>query len=276
LQERILSGALVSELRHMARDIRDQGRAIARAQLEALDRLGDDVRVAEVLEIDDSFDRPTSFTRSAIFLQRTKNKVPEVRVGIKDDFGTGQRGAVRWLRPQIEGGSRAQKSFERAIRGLGVMDGTQYIVPGAYAQLDAYGNISRGQLMQILSQLRTFTGAETQSRNLPRDGDYERNRSGRTPGQVRRAAYRRAGGQYFAVGPYQRGGLRPGIYQRQVASRRMVGPASPKPRPVMIFVERVAYEQRFAFWSAGEYAIQRNWPRRLDEALARFAPGRGA
>jgi hypothetical protein len=271
-----MSEALASELRHMARDIRAQGRAIERAQLDALDRLGDDVRMAEVREIDDSFDRPTPFTRNAIFLQRTRNKVPEVRVGIKSDYGTGQRGAVSWLQPEIEGGGRAQKAFERAIRGLGVMDGTQFIVPGRYAQLDAYGNISRGQLMQILSQLRTFTGAETQSRNLPRDGDYERNRSGRTPGQVRQAAYRRAGGQYFAVGPTPRGGLRPGIYQRQVASRRLTGAPSPRPRPVMVFVDRVDYEQRFAFWDAGRYAIQRHWPQRLDEALARVTPARGA
>lgn len=260
----------------MARDIREQGRAIERAQLSALKRLGYDVRDAEVLEVDDSFDRATPFTRNAFFVKPAEGQQPEVRVGIKDNYGTGQRGAVRWLRPQIEGGSRPQKAFERAIRGLGVMDGTQFIVPGDYAQLDAYGNISRGQLMQILSQLRTFTGAETQSRNLPRDGDYERNRSGRTPGQVRRAAYRRAGGQYFAVGPYRRGGLAPGIYQRQVASTKLVGPASPKPRPVMIFVDRVQYEERFDFWSAGEYAIQRHWPQRLDEALARFAPGGGA
>lgn len=261
---------LVGELRRMSQDIRAQARAIQRAQLDALDQLGADVRDAEVREIDDSFDRPTPFTRNAIFLQRTKNKVPEVRVGIKDAGTAGQRGAVNWLQPEIEGGGRAQKAFERAIRGLGVMDGTQFIVPGRYAQLDAYGNISRGQLMQILSQLRAFTGAETVSRNLPRDGDYERNRSGRTPGQVRRAAYRRAQGQFFAVGPMPRGGLRPGIYQRQVAGRRLVGPASPKPRPVMIFVDRVEYEQRFAFWDAGRFAIQRNWPRRLEESLAKY------
>lgn len=270
-----MSQALVTELRQMARDIRSQGRAIDRAQLEALDRLAVDVADAEVREIDDSFDGATPFTRNSVFVQRTRNRVPEARVGLKNDYGTGQRGAVRWLRPEIEGGGRPQKAFERAIRGLGVMDGTQYIVPGAYAQLDAYGNISRGQLMQILSQLRAFTGAETQSRNLPRDGDYERNRSGRTPGQVRRAAYRRALGQYFAVGPMPRGGLRPGIYQRQVAGRRLVGPASPKPRPVLIFVDRVEYERRFAFWDAGHYAIQRHWPQRMDEALARYAPGRG-
>lgn len=254
----------------MSHDIRAQGRAIERAQLDALDRLAADVADAERREIDDSFDRPTQFTRNAIFVQRTKNRVPEARVGIKDDFGTGQRAAVRWLRPEIEGGGRPQKAFERAIRGLGVMDGTQFIVPGRYAQLDAYGNISRGQLMQILSQLRTFTGAETVSRNLPRrDGDKKNT-------QKINAAFRRAGGQYFAVGPAPRGGLRPGIYQRQVTSRRLVGAASPKPRPVMIFVDRVEYEQRFAFWDAGRFAIQRHWPQRLDEALSRHAPGQGA
>ena len=50
------TNALAKELRNMARDIRELGRAIARAQLDALDRLGKDVHAAEVLEVDDSFD----------------------------------------------------------------------------------------------------------------------------------------------------------------------------------------------------------------------------
>jgi hypothetical protein len=261
-----------ADLRRQASDIRALGRGIQRAMLEALDRVAYDVRDAQVREIDDSFDRPTPFTRNAIFVQRTQNKVPEASVGIKG-FGTGSnRGAVRWLEPGIEGGARVQKSFERSLRSIGVMDGTQFVVPGRYAKLDAYGNISRGQIVQVLSQLRAFSGAESVSRNLPRDDAYDRNRSGRTPAQVRAAAYRRAGGQFFAVGPQPRGSLQPGVYQRQVASRSLTGAPSPRPRPVMLFVDRALYEKRYDFWYAGQLAIDKAWPRRIEEALDRFAP----
>jgi hypothetical protein len=272
-----VSRDLVTALQQQARDIRQLGRGIRRAQLEALDATANDVRDAERLEIDDSFDRPTPHTRNAVFVQRTQGGVPEARVGLKDDYSGNQgvRAQSTYLRAQIEGGSRALKSFEKSIRGLGVMDGTQFIVPGRFARLDAYGNISRGQIVQILSQLRAFTGAETVSRNLVRrDGTRDKGNessSAKKALQLRNAAFRRAGGQYFAVGPQRRGGLVPGIYQRQVATRRLAGAPSPRPRPIMLFVDRVSYEQRFDFWRAGQLAIDRGFPRHLDAALARHS-----
>jgi hypothetical protein len=268
-----VSRDLVLALRQQAREIRQLGRGIRRAQLEALDRTALDVGAAERREIDDSFDRPTPYSRNAVFVQRTQGGVPEARVGLKDDAG-GQRAASRWLGVGIEGGIRPLKSFEKSIRGLGVMDGTQFVVPGRYARLDAYGNVSRGQIMQILSQLRAFTGAETVSRNLVRrDGTRDKGLGSETAKralQLRNAAFRRAGGQYFAVGPTPRGGLAPGIYQRQVLGRRMGAP-SPKPRPILLFVDRALYEQRFDFWRAGQVEIDRAWPRNLDAALDRHA-----
>jgi hypothetical protein len=269
-----LSLDLVSELHRQARDLRALGRGVVRAELEALDLLAVDVQTAEVREIDDSFDDPTPWTRNAVFVRKTQNKVPLALVGLKDDAG-GNRAAKRWLSIGIEGGGRPLKSFERSIRGLGVMDGDQFIVPGRYARMDAYGNISRGQIVQILSQLRAFTGAETVSRNLVRrDGTRDRGNNAATAAEARRlraAAFRRAGGQYFAVGPTPRGGLKPGIYQRQVASRGLVGAASPKPRLVMLFVSRAQYESRFDFYRAGDSALERNADRRFNEALARHA-----
>jgi hypothetical protein len=247
---------LARDLRRQAADIRQLGREAEFAAVVALTRTAQDVRAAEQREIDDSFDRPNPYTRNAIFVRPATRQTMEAQVGIKDDLsgGRGARAQSTYLEPQIEGGGRRLKAFERALRSLGVMDGTQYVVPGQAARIDAYGNIERGQILQVLSQLRAFTGAETVSRNLV--------------ARKRAAAFRRAGGQYFAVGPYKRGGLAPGIYQRQVASRRLVGPASPRPRPVMIFVDRAQYEQRFDFWSAGRFAIERSFPRRLSEAVA--------
>ena len=263
----------VTELRRMARDIRQLGRQVQFAQVVALTRTAQDVRAAEQREVDDSFDRPTPFTRNAFYVKPATRQLPEAAVGIKDDSTSG-RGPRRWLEAGIEGGNRQLKGLEKAIRSLGVMDGSQYIVPGRYARLDAYGNVSRGQIVQILSQLRAFTGAESVSRNLVRRDGFNENDDRRLTraeaARKRAAAFRRAGGQYFAVGPAPRGGLRPGIYQRQVASRRLTGAPSPRPRAVFIFVDRVSYEARFAFWDAAAYEAERSFPRRFDEALAQY------
>ena len=269
----------VTELRRMARDIRQLGRQVQFAQVVALTRTAQDVRVAEQREVDDSFDRPTPYTRNAFYVKPATREMPEAVVGIKDDGGA-QRGAVRWLDVQVRGGGRPLKGFERALRSLGVMDGTQFVVPGSAARLDAYGNISRGQIIQILSQLRAFTGAETVSRNLVRrDGYRDPKSASATAAEARRLrqnAFRRAGGQYFAVGPAPRGGLRPGVYQRQVLKARTAGPADPRPRAVMIFVDRAQYERRFAFWDTARYAAEASYPRRFDEALAQYVRAGGA
>lgn len=259
---------LTTDLRRMAKDIRALGRQAAFAQVVALTRTAQDVRAAERREVRDSFDRPTPYTQDAFFVRPARRENPEAIVGIKDDRSGGRgRAPATYLEPQIEGGGRRLKGFERALRSLGVMDGTQFIVPGRAARLDVYGNISRGQIIQILSQLRAFTGAETVSRNLVRrDGSRENERK-------RRSAFRRAGGQYFAVGPAPRGGLRPGVYQRQVLGARVAGPADRRPRPVLIFVDRARYQQRFDFFYAAQVAAERAYPQRLDEALAQYVGG---
>jgi hypothetical protein len=274
-----MSFRLTTDLRRMARDVRALGRQAEFAQVVALTRLATlDVKPAEVREVDDSFDRPNPFTRNAFYVKPATREHPEAVVGIKDDVTAG-RGPVHWFDPEIRGGRRELQGFERAIRSLGVMDGTQFMVPGRYARLDQYGNISRGQIVQILSQLRAFAGAETVSRNLVRrDGRGENDDRRLTRAEAARkraAAFRRSGGQYFAVGPAPRGGLKPGIYQRQVASRGLTGPASRRPRLVMLFVDRVSYEPRFDFFTPAEQAVERNFRRRMDEALdqyVRFSP----
>ncbi len=272
--------SLTTDLRRMARDIRALGRQHERALLVALDRTAVDVQAAERAEMQDSFDRPTPYTLRGVFVQRTRNRVPEAAVGLPSQRQSGARGAGVYLEPQIEGGRRELKGFERRIRQLGVMDGTQFIVPGRFARLDAYGNVSRGQILQVLSQLRAFGGAETVSRNLVRrDGtrdNQDRSTTREDAARRRTAAFRRAGGQYFAVGPAPRGGLQPGIYQRQVLGARTAGPADRRPRAVFLFVDRVSYEQRFDFYAAAEYAAERSFPRRLDEALAQAVAGGSA
>lgn len=268
----------------MGRDIRQLGRQHERALLDALDATAVDVQAAERREMQDSFDRPTPNTLRGVYVQRTKNRVPVAEVGLSRGLESSNRnrGPGRYLAPQIEGGSRRLKALEKLVGSLpsGKGDvtglssgGAFYLVPARFAKLDAYGNVSRGQIVQIMSQLRLFQGAESVSRNLVRRDGYQADgntlRTAKKALQLRNAAFRRAGGQYFVVGPNARRGLAPGIYQRQVASRGLTGAPSPRPRPVFLFVDSVTYGQTFDFEAAARYEAERSFPRRLDEMLAR-------
>ncbi|MDP4300360.1 hypothetical protein [Leptothrix discophora] len=158
----------------------------------------------------------------------------EAEVGIKDDLATtgGGTPAERFLRPNIDGGARRIKRVERALQLSGLMPAGWQTTAGTDARLDAYGNVSRGQIVQVLSQLRvTLTAGYTRNMALPDRTAKGRIIDGRYSGQVR-AAVKRAGGRYFVVPPGQR--MPPGVYMREHH-------ASGRPLQVLRFVKSTSY-----------------------------------
>lgn len=219
------------------------------------------VREAERSEMRDVFDRPTPYTLNALYLKPATAANPEARVGFKDDAG--QRGALNWLMWHIKGGQRTQTAYEKLLTRAGAMRSDQRAVPGKFARIDQFGNISRGQLVQILSQLRIDTTAGS-TRSLPRIDKADNAKTARSKAGVIRRAYARAGGQYMAL-PNGRGKLKPGIYQvRQFANGRA------DPRPVVIFVTRTQYEaERFDWAYVAQTTIKQELPAALSGQLAR-------
>src|SRR5574337_873685 len=96
------------------------------------------------------FDRPRPFTTGAgaMYVKRADKASLTAEVGYKDI-------QTRYLRWQIAGGARVQKGFERALTGLGLLPAGHVVTPGAGLKLDAFGNIPRAQLVQILGQLKS-------------------------------------------------------------------------------------------------------------------------
>lgn len=249
----------------------------------ALTKTAVDVREAQRAEMRDVFDRPTPYTLGSLFVEaaqgdaafntlgrdeggaQTLVSIPnagkiEALVGIKTNVG-GSRSALSWLRWQIAGGLRTQTAFERRLIGAGAMRNDQRMVPGRAAKLDAFGNVSRGQLVQILSQLRIDSTVGS-TRSLPRIGAEDNAATQRAKRGTIRRAYKRAGGQYFAL-PNGRGKLPPGIY-----IARDTGFGRTDPKPVLLFVSKAQYENRFDFWYVADLAVQRNLPRHLTGQLA--------
>jgi hypothetical protein len=235
---------------------------IRNAVAAALTRTAVAAREAEKREMRDVFDRPTPFTLGSLFVRPATGERPEALMGIKDNVG-GSRSAVSWLRWHIKGGLRTQTAYERRLVSAGAMRADQRAVPGKFARLDAFGNFSRGQLVQILSQLRIESSTGS-SRALPRILPADNEATQRAKRGTIRRAYNRAGGQYFAL-PNGRGRLLPGIYiARQFANGRS------DPRPVMLFVNRAQYEAgRFDFFYVAGLVIRRELPRQLAGQLAR-------
>lgn len=203
-------------------------------------------------EIGRVFDRPTKFTQNATFVTPATKQRLWAEVKIKDE-SVKAVAAIKWLAPQIYGGTRSFKRFEGLLKARGILPAGMYAVPGQGARMDAYGNMSRGQITQILSRL----GASR---------DPLSNQTARSKRS------RRNGDEYFALS-VRRGRLGPGIYQRisyaehfgKSAGRQGTGGGS-KVMPVMVFVPRARYRRRLRFYEVAEQSAQMRWP--IEFALA--------
>ena len=111
------------------------------------------------------FDRSTAWTLNSLYVKGATKQSLTARVWFKD-----YDDPRHYLLPQVYGGSRPQKRLEVLLTRLGVMRADERAVPAAGARLDAYGNMGRGQVQQIISQLKGFylAGASQNASNSKR------------------------------------------------------------------------------------------------------------
>lgn len=209
------------------------------ALAKALTATAKDVQAAEVKEIKDSFDRPTPATLDSIYVQPATKVKPEATVKIKDFMGKGTP-AVKYLAAEVEGGQRRAKRFERALQAAGILPPGYFVVPGAAAELDQYGNIKGSQITQLLSYFKAFPEMAGYKANMT-----DKRRAALAKGSAKTG---RQGVAYFIA---RDGWLHPGIWARYNFAR---GSAI---KPVLMFVRSVGYEKRFDFFYAAESTIER-------------------
>ena len=233
----------------------------------ALTRTAQAVQTAQQAEMRDVFDRPTQRTLGAVFVQRARADWLEARVGISDS-SAGGRAAIKWLRWQISGGARTLKAYEQRLVSAGAMPDGMVSVPGRFARLDAFGNISGGQLRQMFSQLRIELSSGAKS-TLTQYAFTDRGRDRKAKAGKIRRAYGKAGGRYIAL-PRGRGKLRAGIYLnegRDLGAKVGYGNTRAM-KPVLIFVTRAGYEaERYDFEYVSQLAVQRHMGPAVDAAL---------
>lgn len=204
------------------------------------------------------FDRPTPFTLNALRMWPATADRLVARVGFRDD-GTGGVNPNHYMLPNVQGGERRDKRLEAALRAIGALPSGWRAVPGQGAVIDSYGNMSRGQIIQILSQLRVTLAS-----------GFDRNMSTDARRQI--AAQRRAGGRYFVIQAGNRSGTQPGVYQREFYGRNIT--------PVIVFVSGARYQARWPFWAnaqrRAEARITREVERSVGEHIAKLAARKAA
>lgn len=226
------------------------------ALARALTWTAGDARDALRTEMTRVFDRPTSYTLNGVRVW------PATKAKLVADVGFREFYSQHYLRPQVEGGGRRLKGFEVRLKAIGALFSNEMAVPSKAARLDAYGNMSRGQIVQILSQLGSAKFS----------GDYS------TATNSRRSRAKRAKAAYFVSRPGREFGRRRkdgGDNDKSqhlpagVWMRRSFGPWGSAVQPVLLFVRKQPYYQRrFPFHEVARDTARKTFPQNYRRSMA--------
>lgn len=253
----------VDGLDELRRDLADfSQRRLNAAVATALTRTAVVVRRDVQAELQRTIDRPTPYTvRQLRYTPASADRLA-ASVGFNvaaiqdvfgkvirfEDLGPDETPAGKYLQFQIRGGARRLKRFEKALGHAGILPAGHFTVPGQGARMDACGNVSVGQVIQVLSQLRVQLVSGT-SRNM----SFESRK------QI--AAQRKAGGRFFVMKP---GGAVPaGIYQREFNGKNIT--------PVFLFVRGANYRKRFDFYGVARRSTDAELPAQIRRAITESA-----
>lgn len=205
----------------------------------ALTRTAEAARRAVIQEFKQKFDRPKpstiNETKGPLYLKTaSKRKFPNdfAEVRIKDTPQLKGVPAIAYLGHHVNGGPRISKRMELQLRSAGVLMPGDYAIPGAGARMDRYGNMSQGQVQEVLSAMQAQRLSYMNSKKEQWKG-------------IKAIRMNPKLGQYFVAyrgRPHTRH-LAEGIWQRYGRNNWQV-------RPVLIFVKspptyrpRIAWDQ---------------------------------
>jgi len=205
-------------------------RALTKTAQEAQGVVRDEMRI--------EFDRPTPYTLRGIRVVPATKQRLFAELKLQDQGGRNR--PSQYLRPNIEGGGRNLKGYERLL-------GNRFTVPGKDAPRDAYGNISGGTITRMLNDNGVLRGKTTERTPWEQKGSAQRLRD--------RKAKRAASGKpvYFIGAPGD--GRTKGVWERRKIGKYWVT------RPLLLFVDRPHYQPRFEW----RYTIERTFKLRFKD-----------
>jgi hypothetical protein len=227
-------------------------RVIPYAASTALTRVARRIAVEEMpAEMKRVFDRPTRYTLNSLRVVPAKRDDLRARVYVKDDATNNGTRPEDYLLPQVDGGTRREKRFERAMRYRGLLPNGWRAVPASGAPLDAYGNLRRGEIQRILTATKTTV-----------TGYQDKSTSARSKANSKNAPYFGVAlGKVSIVGGEMvrtRSHLAPGIYKR-TAARGI--------KPVLIFTSKSPnYRRRLDFAGVSERVALEHFATEFNQA----------
>lgn len=232
------------------RQLDAQQKGVRTAAREALNRSVEHGQRDVVDAMRKNFDRPVPFTLRSLRVYYANTATLEARLWFR------QRSAdldKQWAVTQIHGGQRDLKPMELRLQRAGILPKGWFVVPGDAAPLDAYGNMSRGEISRILNVLNTFQEGGYNKANAKTRERLKR-------GNAKRNVY---GFEYWVnpTGRDRRMHLLPGIYKRVYTG------FGTSLKPMMIFVPAMKYRQRLDFFGIVNASVARNFPAEYDKAL---------
>lgn len=114
------------------------------------------------LHIKGVFDRPTSRTKDAVFVNLADANKPVAEVKIKDmGYGKSNVSPAMWLAAEATGGARKQKRFEKKLESMSAFfgPGHNYLMPGKNRKTDSFGNITGSDIVKLLVDLKATGNA---------------------------------------------------------------------------------------------------------------------
>lgn len=256
-----------SGLLRLQAQVAGMGKQVRFATERALNQAAYQATQATSREIGKVFDRPTNWVkRSVRYVKASRKTQTEMHATVDFDFWGNKQGVTvsQVLNAQIYGGQRRLKRHEIALQKIGVLPQGMFIVPGEAAKRDAYGNMSAGQINQIMAWFQAF-GQQ----------GYQANTTQATRDKRRRGTRKTYGFEYFVVRDgdvrtWRRGTnevrgrhkMQPGVYTRTFTG---FGSAI---KPVMIFVRFARYRQRLDFYGLATRTAQTEFSAKFPTYLA--------
>lgn len=229
------------------------------AYVSALNKTAFDVRDMERYEMEKVFDRPTPYTLNSLYTQYARMSRPYAEVIVKKSASI-----YHYIKPEIHGGNRLKKRFEYMLTRIGILGSNELTVPAGGARFDQYGNVSRGQYVEILSQLQAFYLAGSQQNETANSRKRNIAKHYKARYFVARKGESRVGGGSWKNGEKIQH-LKSGIWARY---KTAYGSSI---RPVFFFVKSARYQKRYDFYGVAQKTAEKRFPPQYQRALEKFA-----
>jgi hypothetical protein len=198
-------------------------------------------------EMDRVFDRPTPYAKRGVVFDAATKENLRAAVVVTGDRTRGGLPATAFLGPQIEGGYRTHKAFERQLIHRGAMQKSEVAVPAHDTPRDRYGNMTQGFINRFMADLQIdYRGAG--ATRVRSDASVKRNKN-----------YAKA--RFFV--PKREGHLFPGIWERKPGTREL--------KPAVLFLRAESYRIRLRLHEVVEahvdMVMSTNFQRHFDRLI---------